>query len=173
MRKGLSGWVLWLMLAGLPACGLMGSSIPDPVHHELADLQIQIDAPKAWTIEEDPKLHRMYLYAGKSGDRDHGLMIQRLGAKIGWEKHAGRFKDKQDIMLDKIVDEGPHELGTGGLRYETRREVEGKPAVVKHMYYVQGSEWTWLMTLSAPQDKFNKSLFEHVAKTFKPPGSGG
>jgi len=132
---------------------------------------VTVDAPKAWTVKEDPNLNRLYAYAGKAGDRDHGLMIQRLGAKLGWEEHVNRFKEKQDILLDKIVDEGPHDLGTGGLLFETLREVENKPNVRKYVYYVQGGEWTWLMTLSAPEDAFDEALFKAIAKTFKPPAA--
>lgn len=163
-----ASWVLWLGFVCATGCGWFATqTVPDPVVVQSEALGVQLDAPKTWTPRHEPELNRSLLFAGSEGDRDHAVIVQKLPPGRSWRDHADRFRDGQEHALDKIQSEAPHEIGGGGVRFETRRERKGK-VVRKYVYYVEIDGAPYLVDMAAPAADFDGGLFQAVAKTLRP-----
>ena len=159
-----------LLLTALSGCGLFGgtTAVPDPVEVKADALGVVIDAPKTWEVKQEPQLNRVLFYAGKSGDRDHAVILQKLSSHRTWRQHTDHFRENQENALDKIQSEAEHGLHDGGVVFTTRQQREGRPVVKKLRYYVEIGDDTYLMDMAAPEAAFDAGIYQAVAKTLRP-----
>lgn len=168
MRTVLARVALLLVLTGAGCSWFGGSSVPDATVVEVPHIAVQLDAPKAWQVQQQEQVGRALLYVGARNDRNHVVLVQKLSSHKSWRDHVDDFREGQEHALDKIVKESEHDIQDGGVVFETRQEREGHPVVRKLRYYVEIGDDTYLLDMGAPEASFDAGLYRAVAKTLRP-----
>lgn len=167
--------LVFLLALSVAGCGWFGPAIPDATAQQVEHLGLALDAPGTWTRKDEPDLNRSLFFL-EGTDRDHAVLVQRLPKQRSWRDHADRFREMQDQVLDKIQGEQDLEVeGLHGVRFETRREREGRPTVRKFVYYVDVAGEPFLVDMAAPAEAWagDAPVFEAVLKTLRTGDAAG